>query len=81
LTSAASTALIQDEQLALSVLLAGSGCYSNCGVKVSVSGLGTRGNDRSLLGAEDMARALPMAMRLKAGRAHYVADPTRRQRP
>jgi ParB family chromosome partitioning protein len=64
LTKAAATALIQDEQLALSVLLAGAGCYSNCGVKVSVSGLGSRG-DRGLLGAEDMKRALPLAMRLK----------------
>jgi ParB family chromosome partitioning protein len=63
-TKAAATALIQDEQLALSVLLAGVGCYSNCGVKVSVSGLGSRG-DRGLLGADDMKRALPLATRLK----------------
>jgi ParB family chromosome partitioning protein len=63
-TKAAATALIQDEQLALSVLLAGVGCYSNCGVKVSVSGLGGRG-DRGLLGADDMKRALPLATRLK----------------
>jgi ParB family chromosome partitioning protein len=65
LTKAAATALIQDEQLALSVLLAGVGCYSNCGVKVSVNGLGTRRGDRGLLGAEDMKRALPLAMKLK----------------
>jgi ParB family chromosome partitioning protein len=63
-TKAAATALIQDEQLALSVLLAGVGCYSNCGVKLSVSGIGSRG-DRGLLGAEDMKRALPLATRLK----------------
>jgi ParB family chromosome partitioning protein len=65
LTNAAATALIQDEQLALSVLIAGAGCYSNCGVKVSVSGLGSRGDRRSLLGAEDMKRALPLARKLK----------------
>jgi ParB family chromosome partitioning protein len=41
LTQAAATALIQDEQLALSVLLAGFGCYDDCGVKVSVNGLGS----------------------------------------
>jgi ParB family chromosome partitioning protein len=64
LTAAASTALIQDEQLALSVLLAGAGCYDNCGVKVSVNGLGPR-NSRSLLGAEEMPKALPLATRLK----------------
>lgn len=64
LTKAAATALIQDEQLALSVLIAGVGCYSNCGVKVSMSGLGSRDN-RGLLGAEDMKRALPLAQKLK----------------
>jgi ParB family chromosome partitioning protein len=64
LTKAAATALIQDEQLALSVLLAGFGCYDGCGVKVSVNGLGTRG-ERGLLGSEEMAKALPMASRLK----------------
>jgi ParB family chromosome partitioning protein len=64
LTKAAATALIQDEQLALSVLLAGIGCYSNCGVKVSISGLGSR-EGRGLLGAEDMKRALPLAQKLK----------------
>lgn len=65
LTNAAATALIMDEPLALSVLLAGVGCYSNCGVKVSVNGLGTRGGERGLLGADDMKRALPLAMKLK----------------
>lgn len=65
LTKAAATALIQDEHLALSVLLAGVGCYNNCGVKVSVTGLGGRGNERGLLGADDMKRALPLAMKLK----------------
>lgn len=64
LTKAAATALIQDEQLALSVLIAGVGCYSNCGVKASISGLGSR-DERSLLGAEDMKRALPLAQKLK----------------
>lgn len=64
LTTAAATALIQDEQLALSVLLAGAGCYSNCGAKVSINGLGSR-DDRSLLGAYDMAKALPLAQKLK----------------
>lgn len=67
LTKAAATALIQDEQLALSVLLAGFGCYSDCGVKVSVSGLGCSGGmrDRGVLGAEQMDKALPIAARLK----------------
>jgi len=64
LTKAAATALIQDEQLALSVLLAGFGCYSDCGVKVSVTGLGSRG-ERGLLGSEDMEDALPLANQLK----------------
>ncbi|HYD66115.1 ParB/RepB/Spo0J family partition protein [Azospirillum sp.] len=64
LTKAAATALIQDEQLALSVLIAGVGCYSNCGVKASISGLGSR-DERSVLGAEDMKRALPLAQKLK----------------
>jgi ParB family chromosome partitioning protein len=65
LTTAAATALIQDEQLALAVLLAGFCCYSDCGVKVSVSGLGVRGNDRNLLGATDMQKALALATELK----------------
>lgn len=65
MTNAAATALILDEQLALSVLLAAVGCYSNCGVKVSVNGLGSRGGERGLLGADDMKRALPLAMKLK----------------
>lgn len=65
LTNAAATALIQDEQLAISVLLAAVGCYSNCGAKVSVNGLGTRGGERGLLGADDMKRALPLAVKLK----------------
>jgi ParB family chromosome partitioning protein len=64
LTTAAATALIQDEQLALSVLIAGVGCYSNCGVKASISGLGSR-EARGVLGAEDMKRALPLAQKLK----------------
>lgn len=64
-TKAAATALIQDEQLALSVLLAGFGCYSNCGVKVSVSGLGSR-DGRDVLGSEKMPQALALALRLKA---------------
>ncbi len=64
LTKAAATALIQDEQLALSVLLAGFGCYDGCGVKVSVSGLGSRG-ERGVLGSEDMEAALPLAAQLK----------------
>jgi ParB family chromosome partitioning protein len=65
LTNAAATALILDEQLALSVLLAAVGCYNNCGAKISVNGLGTRGGDRGLVGADDMKRALPLAMKLK----------------
>jgi len=64
LTKAAATALIQDEQLALSVLIAGVGCYSNCGVKISVSGLGSR-EGRDLLGADEMKSALPLAQKLK----------------
>lgn len=65
LTNAAATALILDEQLAISVLLAAVGCMSNCGAKVSVNGLGARGGERGLLGADDMKRALPLAMKLK----------------
>ncbi|WP_315804056.1 ParB/RepB/Spo0J family partition protein [Bradyrhizobium sp. SZCCHNS3002] len=65
LTTAAATALVLDEQLAISVLLAAVGCYGNCGVKISVNGLGARGGERGLLGAEDMKRALPLAMNLK----------------
>jgi ParB family chromosome partitioning protein len=64
MTKAAATALIQDEQLALSVLLAGFGCYDGCGVKVSVSGLGSR-DQRGLLGSEEMDKALALARRLK----------------
>lgn len=64
LTKAAATALILDEQLALSVLLAGFGCYSDCGVKVSVSGLASH-SERNLLGAKDMPKALPLAIGLK----------------
>lgn len=66
LTKAAATALIQDEQLALSVLLAGIGCYSDCGVKVSINGLAMReGGDRGLLGANEMDKALAIAAQLK----------------
>ncbi|TGN90901.1 transcriptional regulator [Bradyrhizobium yuanmingense] len=64
LTKAAATALIQDEQLALSVLLAGFDCYDGEGVKVRASGLGHR-EVGGLLGAEDMKRSLPLAMALK----------------
>jgi len=64
LTKAAATAIIQDEQLALSILIAGFGCYADCGVKVSVSGIGSR-DGRGLLGSEDMEKALPLAQRLK----------------
>jgi len=64
LTKAAATALIQDEQLALSVLLAGFGCHYGSGVRVSVNGLGSR-DDRGVLGSEEMEKALPLATRLK----------------
>lgn len=64
LTTAAATALILDEQLALAVLLAGFGCYSVSGVKASISGLGARG-ERGLLGSEDMSKALALATQLK----------------
>jgi ParB family chromosome partitioning protein len=64
LTKATATALIQDEQLALSVLLAGIGCSYDGGVRISVSGIGAR-DDRSLLGADKMDRALALAMELK----------------
>ncbi|MFA7293777.1 MAG: ParB/RepB/Spo0J family partition protein [Rhodocyclaceae bacterium] len=64
LTNAAATALIQDEQLALSVLLAGIGCYSDCGVKASVNGLGAR-EGRGMLGSQEMAKALSLATQLK----------------
>ena len=65
LTKAAETALIQDEQLALSVLLAGFGCYDDCGVKVTVNGLASR-DKRGILGSEEMPKALPLARRLSA---------------
>jgi ParB family chromosome partitioning protein len=64
LTTAAATALIQDEQLALSILLGAVGCYSDCGVRISVTGQGAR-EQRSLLGADKMDRALTLAMALK----------------
>jgi ParB family chromosome partitioning protein len=46
------------------VLIAGFGCYDGCGVKVSVNGLGSR-DERRLLGSEEMAKALPLAVQLK----------------
>ena len=65
LTNAAATSLIQDEKLALSVLLAGFDCFSSTGVRVSVSGLGLRGSSGKLLGAGDITRALALAIQLK----------------
>lgn len=64
LTKAAATALIQDEQLAVSVLLAGFGCYDDCGVKVSITGLGAR-DERGVLGSEEMGKALSIALAMK----------------
>lgn len=65
LTHAAATALVQDEQLALSVLLAGVGCYADCGAKVSITGLGARGGLPDMLGSEEMPKALSLAKKLK----------------
>jgi ParB family transcriptional regulator, chromosome partitioning protein len=64
LTKAAATAIIQDEQLALSILIAGFGCYDGCGVKVSVRGIGSR-DGCGMLGSEEMDKALALAHRLK----------------
>lgn len=65
LTKAAATALVQDEQLALSVLLAGFGCYEGQGVEVTSNGLGAKRDTRGILGAEEMEEALPLALALK----------------
>lgn len=65
LTEAAAASLIQDERLALSVLLAGFDCFSSTGVRVSVSGLGMRGSSGKLLGAGDITRSLALALQIK----------------
>lgn len=60
---AAGTALIQDEQLALSLLLAGFDCYSGAGIRVSAKMPGGPGK---LLGANgDMASGIALARKLK----------------
>ncbi|NPU69986.1 ParB N-terminal domain-containing protein [Bradyrhizobium sp. 83012] len=75
LTKAAATALIQDEQLALSVLLAGFCSYDGAGVKVSVNGLGGGGPDEEVLGSDEFPKALRLAMQLKpAERITLLAD-------
>jgi len=65
LTKAAATALIQDEQLALSVLLAGFGCFDGQGVEVTSNGLGAKEDTRGILGTEELEKALPIALALK----------------
>jgi ParB family chromosome partitioning protein len=65
LTNAAATSLIQDEKLALCVLLAGFDCFGSTGIRVSVAGLGMRNAAGKLLGANDMTRALALAVQLK----------------
>lgn len=63
-TIAAQTALIQDRDLAISVLLAGLATSGYCeGVKASVSGLGRAKLD--LLGGRDFAANLELAQALK----------------
>jgi ParB family chromosome partitioning protein len=65
LTNAAATSLIQDEKLAMCVLLAGFDCFGSTGVRVSVAGLGMRHAAGKLLGANDMTRGLALAIQLK----------------
>lgn len=61
---AAGTALIQDEQLALSLLLAGFDCYSGAGIRVSAKMPG--GPGKLLGGANgEMASSLALARKLK----------------
>lgn len=62
LTKAAGTALLQDPDLALSVLLAGFSCYGGAGLKVNVSGLEAHSLD--LLGTKELPQALSAVMKL-----------------
>jgi ParB family chromosome partitioning protein len=60
---AAGTALIQDEQLALSLLLAGLDAYSGAGIRVSAK---TPGGPGKLLGADgNIAASLALARKMK----------------
>lgn len=65
LTNATATALIQDEQLALSALIAGFCCYNDSGVRVSVAGLNAQ-TARELIIVKEMDRALPIVRDLKS---------------
>lgn len=62
LTAGTATALVQDPELALCVLLAGFAAYGGCGVNVSVSGMG-RGLD--LFGTREFSDALALARKMK----------------
>jgi ParB family chromosome partitioning protein len=64
LTKAAATALIQDEQLALAVMIAGFDSYDDSGVKVRASGLARR-EVGELLGADSMQKSLQLALAMK----------------
>lgn len=63
LTTGTATALVQDPDLALCVLLAGVAAYGGCGVEVGVSGMG-RGN-LDLFGTREFSDALALARKLK----------------
>ncbi|QOG20430.1 ParB/RepB/Spo0J family partition protein [Bradyrhizobium sp. SEMIA] len=64
LTSAAETALIQDQDLAISVLLAKLASNMNCdGIRINVTGMGA--NKLDLLGAKKFADCLDLARALK----------------
>lgn len=63
LTTGTATALMQDQELALCVLLAGVAAHHGDGVTISVSGLGGRTLD--LFGTRKFADALAIARKLK----------------
>jgi ParB family chromosome partitioning protein len=62
LTKAAGTALMQDPDLALSVMLAGFSCYDGGGLKINVNGLEAHSLD--LLGTKEVPQALAAVMKL-----------------
>jgi ParB family chromosome partitioning protein len=73
LTKGTATALVQDHDLALSVLLAGFACYDSAGMKVSVNGMDS--HELDLLGSKEMPQALAMVLKLKlAERLALVAE-------
>ncbi len=63
LTAGVATALAQDHELALSVVLAGFAAYGGCGVNLSVTGMGGRSLD--LFGTREFSDALALARKLR----------------